>query len=176
MAAGEFGEGQACLRARIDMASGNMNLRDPILYRVRKRAHHQTGDAWCIYPSYDFAHGQSDAIEGVTHSICTLESEDHRPLYESLIAHRPVPAHPVQYECARVNINYTLTSKRKLRRLVDEGHVDGWDDPRMPTISGIRRRGYTPAAVRDFCEMVGVSRSGGVVDMAMLEHAIRDDL
>lgn len=176
MARGEFDEGTACLRARIDMSAGNINLRDPVIYRIRKKAHHQTGDKWCIYPSYDFAHGQSDAIEGVTHSICTLEFEDHRPLYDWLIEHLPVPAQPTQYEFARVNINYTLTSKRKLKRLVAEGHVDGWDDPRMPTISGIRRRGYTPASIRNFCDMVGVSRSGGVVDVAMLEHALRDDL
>lgn len=176
MRAGEFGEGEASLRARIDMASGNMNLRDPVIYRVRHAAHHQTGEDWCIYPSYDFAHGQSDAIEGVTHSLCTLEFEDHRPLYDWLIEHLPVPARPVQTEFARLNVNYTITSKRKLRRLVDEGHVDGWDDPRMPTLCGIRRRGYTPRAIRRFCEITGVSRANSVVDMAMLEHAIRDDL
>lgn len=176
MRAGEFAEGAAALRAKIDMAAGNMNLRDPILYRVRKAAHHRTGDAWCIYPSYDFAHGQSDAIEGVTHSICTLEFEDHRPLYDWLIEHLPVPSRPHQYEFGRLNINYTITSKRKLRRLVDAGHVDGWDDPRLPTLCGIRRRGYTPAALRQFCDMIGVSRSDGVVDAAMLEHAVRDDL
>ena len=176
MARGEYAEGTACLRARIDMAAGNINLRDPVIYRIRNKAHHQTGDAWCVYPSYDFAHGQSDAIEGVTHSICTLEFEDHRPLYNWLLEHLPVPARPVQYEFARVNLNYTITSKRKLRRLVEEAIVDGWDDPRMPTISGIRRRGYTPASIRAFCDRVGVSRSGGTVDAAMLEHAIRDDL
>lgn len=176
MARGEYAEGTASLRAKIDMASGNINLRDPVIYRIRNKAHHQTGDKWCVYPSYDFAHGQSDAIEGVTHSICTLEFEDHRPLYNWLIEHLPVPSRPMQYEFARVNLNYTITSKRKLRRLVDEDIVDGWDDPRMPTISGIRRRGYTPESIRNFCEMVGVSRSGGVVDAAMLEHAIRDDL
>ncbi|WP_423822426.1 glutamine--tRNA ligase/YqeY domain fusion protein [Salinisphaera sp. SPP-AMP-43] len=176
MARGEYAEGTASLRAKIDMTSGNINLRDPVIYRIRNKAHHQTGDKWCVYPSYDFAHGQSDAIEGVTHSICTLEFEDHRPLYNWLIEHLPVPSRPVQYEFARVNLNYTITSKRKLRRLVDENIVDGWDDPRMPTISGIRRRGYTPESIRNFCEMVGVSRSGGIVDAAMLEHAIRDDL
>lgn len=176
MTAGEFEEGQACLRARIDMAAGNVNMRDPVIYRIRKKSHHQTGDKWCVYPSYDFAHGQSDAIEHVTHSICTLEFEDHRPLYNWLIEHLPVPVQPVQYEFARVNLNYTITSKRKLRYLVEQGHVDGWDDPRMPTISGIRRRGYTPASIRQFCEMVGISRSGGIVDMAVLEHAVRDDL
>lgn len=176
MRAGEFDEGERVLRARIDMAAGNINLRDPILYRIRKAAHHQTGDKWCIYPSYDFAHGQSDAIERVTHSICTLEFEDHRPLYDWLIEHLPVPARPRQYEFARLNINYTVTSKRRLRQLVDEGWVSGWDDPRMPTIRGLRRRGYTPGAIRNFCEMAGVSRSEGVVDVGMLEHAVRDDL
>ncbi len=176
MRAGELEEGSCALRAKIDMASGNMNLRDPILYRIRKAAHHQTGDKWCIYPSYDFAHGQSDALEGVTHSICTLEFEDHRPLYNWLIEHLQVPAKPTQYEFGRLNLNYTVTSKRKLKTLVEEGVVDGWDDPRMPTISGIRRRGYTPAAIRKFCDMVGVSRSDGVVDAGMLEYAIRDDL
>lgn len=176
MRAGEFAEGEAALRAKIDMASGNMNLRDPIIYRVRHAAHHQTGDKWCIYPSYDFAHGQSDAIEGVTHSVCTLEFEDHRPLYDWFIEHLPVPARPVQYEFGRLSLSYAITSKRKLRRLVEAGIVDGWDDPRMPTISGIRRRGYTPASIRNFCEMIGVARSDGVVDSAMLEHAVRDDL
>ncbi|WP_349255284.1 glutamine--tRNA ligase/YqeY domain fusion protein [Spectribacter hydrogenoxidans] len=176
MRAGEFEDGACVLRAKIDMAAGNMNLRDPVLYRIRRATHHQTGDAWCIYPSYDFAHGQSDAIEGVTHSICTLEFEDHRPLYDWLIERLPVPSRPRQYEFSRLNINYTVTSKRRLKLLVDEGFVDGWDDPRMPTLCGIRRRGYTPASIRRFCEMVGVSRADGVVDMAMLEHALRDDL
>ncbi|MDT3717995.1 glutamine--tRNA ligase/YqeY domain fusion protein [Pseudomonas oryzihabitans] len=176
MKAGEFKDGEKVLRAKIDMASPNMNLRDPILYRIRHAHHHQTGDAWCIYPSYDFTHGQSDAIEGVTHSICTLEFEDHRPLYEWFLAHLPVPAQPRQYEFARLNLNYTVTSKRKLKQLVDEGHVHGWDDPRMSTLSGYRRRGYTPAAIRNFCEMIGVTRSNGVVDVAMLEFAIREDL
>ncbi len=176
MRAGEFEEGSKVLRARIDMASPNMNLRDPILYRIRKVSHHQTGDDWCIYPTYDFAHGQEDAIEGVTHSICTLEFEDHRPLYEWLIEHLPVPSTPRQYEFGRLNLNYTVTSKRKLKQLVDEGVVSGWDDPRMPTIAGMRRRGFTPRAIRKFCEMIGVTRSDGVVDVAMLEHAIRDDL
>ncbi|MBN7798344.1 glutamine--tRNA ligase/YqeY domain fusion protein [Parahaliea mediterranea] len=176
MKAGEFEEGSRVLRARIDMASPNMNLRDPILYRIRKVAHHQTGSEWCIYPTYDFAHGQEDAIEGITHSICTLEFEDHRPLYDWLIEHLPVPSRPRQYEFGRLNLNYTVTSKRKLKQLVDEGVVAGWDDPRMPTISGMRRRGFTPRAIRKFCEMIGVTRSDGVVDVAMLEHAIRDDL
>src|SRR5699024_10806026 len=157
-------------------SAGNMNLRDPIIYRVRHASHHQTGDKWCIYPSYDFAHGQSDAIEGVTHSLCTLEFEDHRPLYDWLLEHLPVPARPVQTEFGRLNLNYTITSKRRLKRLVDEGFVAGWDDPRMPTISGIRRRGYTPASVRRFCDMTGVTRTSGTVDVAMLEHAVRDDL
>lgn len=173
---GEFDEGSRVLRARIDMASPNMNMRDPILYRIRKKHHHQTGDDWCIYPTYDFAHGQEDAIEGVTHSICTLEFEDHRPLYDWLLDHLPVPSRPRQYEFARLNVNYTITSKRRLKQLVDTGTVSGWDDPRMPTISGLRRRGYTPTAIRKFCDMVGTNRSDGVVDVAMLEHAIRDDL
>jgi glutaminyl-tRNA synthetase len=173
---GEFDEGDCALRARIDMASPNMNLRDPVIYRIRKAHHHQSGDKWCVYPSYDFAHGQSDALEGVTHSICTLEFEDHRPLYDWFIANLPVPAQPRQYEFARLNLNYTITSKRKLKLLVDEKHVSGWDDPRMPTICGLRRRGYTPASIRNFCDMIGVTRSNGVVDMGMLEAAIRDDL
>lgn len=177
MRAGEFNEGERVLRAKIDMASPNINLRDPILYRIRHSHHHQTGDAWKIYPSYDFAHGQTDAIEGVTHSICTLEFEDHRPLYEWFLDNLPVPCKPRQIEFARLNMNYTLTSKRKLKLLVDEGIVDGWDDPRMPTISGMRRRGYTPASIRKFCEMIGVTRAdGGLVDIAMLYHAIRSDL
>ncbi len=173
---GEYEEGAKVLRAKIDMSAPNINLRDPIIYRIRKQTHHQTGDKWCIYPTYDFTHGQSDAIEGITHSICTLEFEDHRPLYEWFIENLPVPAEPKQYEFARLNINYTVTSKRKLKALVDENVVAGWDDPRMPTIAGMRRRGFTPAALRHFCEMVGVARSEGIVDMAMLEHAIRDDL
>ncbi|NGO90312.1 MAG: glutamine--tRNA ligase/YqeY domain fusion protein [Halomonas sp.] len=174
---GEFAEGEKVLRAKIDMASPNINLRDPILYRIRHAHHHQTGDAWKIYPSYDFTHGQSDAIEGITHSICTLEFEDHRPLYEWFLNNLPVPAKPRQIEFARLNLDYTLTSKRKLKLLVDEQIVDGWDDPRMPTISGMRRRGYTPASIRKFCEMIGVTRSdGGLVDIAMLTHAIRSDL
>lgn len=173
---GEFDEGSKSLRASIDMAHGNINMRDPILYRIRKQVHHQTGDKWNIYPSYDFAHGQEDAIEGVTHSICTLEFADHKPLYDWFIEHLPVPSKPTQYEFGRLNLNYTVTSKRKLKALVDEGVVDGWDDPRMPTIAGFRRRGYTPASIRKFCEMIGVTRSDGVVDAGMLEHAIRDDL
>lgn len=176
MRAGGFAEGEAALRAKIDMAAPNMNLRDPVIYRVRKAHHHQTGDKWCIYPSYDYAHGQSDAIESITHSICTLEFEDHRPLYDWFIDNLPVPARPRQYEFARLNLNYTITSKRKLKQLVDEKHVVGWDDPRMPTISGLRRRGYTPTAIRNFCDMIGVTRSNSTVDMSMLEAAIRDDL
>ena len=173
---GDFSEGECALRAKIDMAAPNMNMRDPVIYRVRHAHHHQTGDKWCIYPSYDFAHGQSDAIEGVTHSICTLEFEDHRPLYDWFIEHLPVPVKPRQYEFARLNLNYTVTSKRKLKLLVDEGHVSGWNDPRMPTISGMRRRGFTPASIRNFCDMIGVTRSNGTVDMGMLEAAIREDL
>ncbi len=153
-----------------------MNLRDPIIYRIRKQSHHQTGDKWCIYPSYDFAHGQEDAIEGVTHSICTLEFADHRPLYEWFIAHLPVPSTPRQYEFGRLNINYTVTSKRKLKQLVDDKIVSGWDDPRMPTISGMRRRGYSAAAVRNFCHSLAVAKTDGVVDMAQLEFFIREDL
>jgi glutaminyl-tRNA synthetase len=176
MRAGEFPDGSRALRARIDMAHPNMNMRDPILYRIRRARHHQTGDAWCIYPTYDFAHGQEDAIEGITHSICTLEFEDHRPLYDWFIDNLPVSGRPRQYEFGRLNTSYTVTSKRKLKQLVDEGIVDGWDDPRMPTVAGMRRRGYTPSAIRQFCDMVGTTRSDGVVDVAMLEHAIRDDL
>jgi glutaminyl-tRNA synthetase len=176
MRAGEFAEGERVLRAKIDMAHPNMNMRDPILYRIRHAAHHQTWDAWCIYPTYDFAHGQEDAIEGVTHSICTLEFEDHRPLYDWFIENLPVESRPRQYEFGRLNTSYTVTSKRKLKQLVDDGIVSGWDDPRMPTIAGMRRRGFTPAAIRQFCEMVGTSRANGVADVAMLEHAIRDDL
>lgn len=176
MTAGEFPDGAKALRAKIDMAAPNMNLRDPILYRIRHAHHHQTGDKWCVYPSYDFTHGQSDAIEGVTHSICTLEFEDHRPLYEWFLNNLPVQAKPRQYEFARLNLNYTVTSKRKLKQLVDEGHVDGWDDPRLSTLSAFRRRGYTPGSIRDFCERIGVTRSDAVVDMGVLEFCIRDGL
>ena len=176
MKAGEFEDGSRVLRAKIDMASPNINLRDPTLYRIRRVAHHQTGDDWVIYPTYDFAHGQEDAIEGISHSICTLEFEDHKPLYDWFIDNLPVPSRPRQYEFARLNVNYTVTSKRKLKLLVDSGVVSGWDDPRMPTIAGMRRRGYTSAALRHFCEEVGTSRSDGVVDVAMLESAVRNDL
>ncbi len=176
MRRGEFADGERVLRAKIDMASSNMNLRDPILYRIRHATHHQTGLEWPIYPTYDFAHGQEDAIEGITHSICTLEFEDHRPLYDWFIANLPVPHQPRQIEFARLNTSYTITSKRKLKQLVDEQVVAGWDDPRMPTIAGLRRRGYPAAAIRHFCEEVGTSRSDGTVDVAMLESAVRDHL
>ena len=173
---GEIDEGRMTLRAKIDMASPNINLRDPVLYRIKKRAHHRTGDKWNIYPSYDFAHGQEDAIEGVTHSICTLEFAANRPLYEWFIENLPVPSKPHQYEFGRLNLNYNITSKRKLKQLVDENHVDGWNDPRMPTISGLRRRGVPPAAIRNFCDSLAVAKTDGVVDMAQFEHFIRDDL
>ena len=176
MKQGEFDEGSRVLRAKIDMTSSNMNMRDPILYRIRKQSHHQTGDKWCIYPNYDFAHGQEDAIEGVTHSICTLEFADHRPLYEWFIENLPVPSKPRQYEFGRLNINYTVTSKRKLKQLVDEGVVNGWNDPRMPTISGMRRRGYSAQAVRNFCDSLAVAKTDGVVDMAQFEFFVREDL
>lgn len=176
MRAGEFDEGACSLRAKIDMSSPNMNLRDPMMYRIRKASHHQTGDKWCIYPMYDYTHGQSDAIEGITHSVCTLEFEDHKPLYDWYIENLPVPARPRQYEFGRLNLEYTVTSKRKLKQLVDDAVVTGWNDPRMPTISGMRRRGYTPAAMRNFCDMIGVTRSDGVVEISMLEHAVRTDL
>ncbi|SFM20131.1 glutamine--tRNA ligase/YqeY domain fusion protein [Marinobacter zhejiangensis] len=173
---GKFENGALVLRAKIDMASPNMNLRDPILYRIRYAEHHQTGNKWCIYPMYDFTHPISDAMEGITHSLCTLEFEDHRPLYDWVLDNITPPARPHQTEFARLNLNYTITSKRKLKRLVDEGHVAGWDDPRMPTISGMRRRGYTPESIRNFCDMIGVNKAGGTVDVGMLEFAIREDL
>jgi len=176
MRAGEFGDGARVLRARIDMAAGNLNLRDPVIYRILHASHPRTGDAWCIYPTYDFAHGQSDAIEGITHSLCTLEFEDHRPLYEWLIDNLPVPSRPRQIEFARLNLNYTVISKRRLLRLVAEGHVSGWNDPRMPTLSGLRRRGYTPESIRAFCDRIGVAKRDSVVDVALLEHSLRDDL
>lgn len=176
MKAGDLDEGSCVLRAKIDMDSSNMNLRDPILYRIRKETHHQTGDEWCIYPNYDFAHGQEDAIEGVTHSICTLEFQDHRPLYDWFVENLPVPSQPKQYEFGRLNINYTVTSKRKLKQLVDENVVLGWDDPRMPTISGLRRRGYSARALRNFCDGLAVAKTDGVVDMAQLEFEVRNDL
>jgi len=176
MKAGEFADGAHVLRAKIDMASGNINLRDPILYRIRHIEHHQTGSDWCIYPMYDYTHPISDALEGITHSLCTLEFEAHRPLYDWLLEQLPSLPHPQQIEFARLNLNYTVTSKRKLKQLVDEKLVQGWDDPRMPTISGLRRRGYTPASLRNFCDRIGLSKSDGVVDVAMLEFCIREDL
>jgi glutaminyl-tRNA synthetase len=176
MRAGEFPDGALVLRAKIDMESPNINMRDPVLYRIRHAEHHRTGDAWCIYPMYDFAHPLSDAIEGITHSICTLEFEDHRPLYDWLIEHCRTEARPQQIEFARGNLTYTVMSKRKLLTLVREGHVAGWDDPRMPTLSGFRRRGVPPEAIRSFWEGIGVAKRNSIIDVAMLEHAIRDDL
>ena len=176
MRAGEFADGSLVLRAKIDMASPNLNLRDPVMYRIRRATHHRTGDAWCIYPMYDFTHGQSDALEGITHSICTLEFEDHRPLYEWFLKELPVPCQPQQIEFARLNLTYTVMSKRKLLELVTNRQVSGWDDPRMPTLKGLRRRGYTPESIRNFCERIGVAKRNSVVDVAMLEHYVRDDL
>ena len=175
MQAGEFAEGERVLRAKIDMASGNLNLRDPVMYRILKLAHHRTGDKWCIYPMYDFTHGQSDSLERITHSICTLEFEDHRPLYDWFLKELDI-YRPQQIEFARLNLNYTLLSKRKLLQLVEEGHVNGWNDPRMPTLSGMRRRGYPPEAIRDFCERIGVSKSNSTVAFALLEHCVRENL
>ena len=176
MKAGEFPNGARVLRARIDMASGNINMRDPVLYRILHAHHPRTGDKWSIYPSYDYAHGQSDAIEGITHSICTLEFEDHRPLYDWLLEKLPVPSRPHQYEFARLNLTYTLLSKRVLTQLVRDGHVAGWDDPRMPTIAGLRRRGVPPAAIREFVKRIGVAKANSVVDVGMLEYCIREEL
>ena len=176
MKAGEFTDGTHVLRARIDMQSGNINMRDPVLYRIRHVAHQRTGTDWCIYPMYDYAHPLSDALEKITHSLCTLEFQDHRPLYAWLIEHLPVPARPIQTEFARLNLSHTLTSKRKLRELVEQNVVDGWDDPRMPTLSGMRKRGYPPEAIRQFCEMIGISRSDSVIDMSLLEACVRDAL
>ena len=175
MRAGEFADGSRTLRAKIDMASPNINLRDPVMYRVLRAAHHRTGDKWCIYPTYDFAHGQSDSIEAITHSICTLEFEDHRPLYDWYLDQLGIH-HPQQIEFARLNLSYTVLSKRKLLQLVQQQHVTGWDDPRMPTLAGIRRRGYTPEAIRIFCERIGVAKRNSTVDIAMLEHCLREDL
>ena len=176
MRAGEFPDGARVLRAKIDMASGNINLRDPVLYRILHASHPRTGDAWRIYPTYDFAHGQSDAIEGVTHSLCTLEFEDHRPLYDWLIEHLPVPSRPRQYEFARLNLSHAILSKRRLIQLVEEKHVRGWDDPRMPTLAGLRRRGVPPAAIREFARRIGVAKSDNLVDVALLEHCVREVL
>ncbi len=175
MRAGEFEEGSRVLRAKVDMSSPNLNMRDPVMYRILKATHHRTGDDWCIYPTYDFAHGQSDSIEGITHSICTLEFEDHRPLYDWYL-HNLEIHHPQQIEFARLNLSYTLMSKRKLLKLVEGGYVDGWDDPRMPTIAGIRRRGVRPEAVRDFCDRIGVAKTNSVIDFALFQHTIRQDL
>jgi glutaminyl-tRNA synthetase len=176
MRAGEFPEGAHTLRAKIDMASGNLNMRDPVMFRILHATHHRTGDKWCIYPMYDYAHCVSDAIEGITHSICTLEFEDHRPLYDWFLDALQTPCHPQQIEFARLNLSYTLMSKRKLLQLVNQRHVSNWDDPRMPTISGLRRRGYTPESIRAFCERIGVAKRDSVVDIALLEHCLREDL
>ncbi|NMA24210.1 MAG: glutamine--tRNA ligase/YqeY domain fusion protein [Clostridiales bacterium] len=173
---GEFKEGEMTLRAKIDLASGNFNMRDPVIYRIRYARHHRQGDKWCIYPMYDFAHPIQDALEGITHSLCSLEYEDHRPLYDWVIANTDVPSRPRQIEFARLGINYTVMSKRKLRRLVEEGYVSGWDDPRMPTICGLRRRGYTPASIRNFCERIGVAKTASTVEFSFLEHCLREDL
>jgi glutaminyl-tRNA synthetase len=175
MRAGEFPDGARVLRAKIDMAAGNLNMRDPVMYRILHATHPRSGDAWCIYPTYDFTHGQSDSIEGITHSLCTLEFEDHRPLYDWFIEELDIfPSK--QYEFARLNISHTMLSKRRLKQLVDDGLVDGWDDPRMPTLSGMRRRGYTPEAIRDFCDRIGVAKANSTVDVAFLEHCLRQDL
>ena len=175
MKAGEFEEGSRVLRAKIDMAASNLNLRDPVIYRIMHKSHHRTGDTWCIYPLYDFTHGQSDSIERVTHSICSMEFEDHRPLYDWFLDALEI-YHPQQIEFARLNLTYTIMSKRRLLKLVEDGHVDGWDDPRMPTLSGMRRRGYQPAAIRDFCDRVGVAKRPNVVEISLLEHCVREDL
>jgi glutaminyl-tRNA synthetase len=176
MRAGEFPDGARTLRAKIDMASPNLNLRDPVLYRIKHDHHHRTGDAWCMYPMYDYAHPLSDALEGITHSICTMEYEDHRVLYDWCLENCPVPCRPHQYEFARLNLSYTVMSKRKLLQLVHEGHVAGWDDPRMPTLAGMRRRGYTPEAIRSFCDRIGVGKRENLVDLALLEFCVREDL
>ncbi|MGB5604987.1 MAG: glutamine--tRNA ligase, partial [Gammaproteobacteria bacterium] len=177
MRAGEFEDGGRVLRARIDMAAPNINLRDPTLYRIRHGViHHQTGEAWCIYPMYDYTHPISDALEGITHSLCTLEFEDHRPLYDWVLDNTTIACHPQQIEFSRLNLEYTVLSKRKLIELVNEGHVEGWDDPRMPTLAGIRRRGFTPASIRDFCTRIGISKSENTVEMGVLEYSVREDL
>jgi glutaminyl-tRNA synthetase len=176
MRAGDFADGEKVLRARIDMASGNINLRDPVLYRIVRAMHPRTGDSWCIYPTYDYAHGQTDAIEGITHSVCTLEFEDHRPLYDWLIDNLPVPFRPRQYEFSRLNVTHTVLSKRRLMQLVSDGHVDGWDDPRMPTLSGLRRRGVPAATIRDFMSRLSISKTDGIVEQAALDHAVREYL
>ncbi len=176
MRAGEFPDGAYTLRAKIDLASGNFNMRDPVLYRIRHVEHHRQGTRWCIFPMYDFAHPIQDALEGITHSLCSLEYEDHRPLYNWVVEHSGLSSHPRQIEFARLGINYTVMSKRKLRRLVEEGYVSGWDDPRMPTLCGLRRRGYTPASIRDFCERIGVAKAASTVEYSLLEACLRDDL
>ena len=173
---GEFEEGSRVLRAKIDMASPNVNMRDPVIYRILKVAHHRTGDKWCIYPMYDYTHCLSDAIEGITHSLCTLEFEDHRPLYDWVLDTLKIPCHPRQIEFARLNLTYTVMSKRKILQLVNGGYVQGWDDPRMLTISGLRRRGYTPASIRNFCNIIGIGKRESWIDMSILENAVRDDL
>lgn len=175
MKLGEFADGTHVLRAKIDMQSGNINMRDPVLYRIRHAHHQRTGDAWCIYPMYDYAHPISDALEKITHSLCTLEFQDHRPLYDWLVDNLPLPAKPVQTEFARLNLSHTVTSKRKLRELVEKNIVTGWDDPRLPTLRGMRKRGYPPAAIRQFCEMIGISRSDSVIDMSLLEECVRSE-
>ncbi len=176
MRKGEFEEGECVLRAKIDMASGNINMRDPVIFRIIKAPHHRTKDKWCIYPTYDFAHCLSDAIEGITHSLCTQEFEDHRPLYEWFLKELDIPNPPKQIEFARLNLSYTVLSKRRLTKLVEEGYVSGWDDPRMPTLAGLRRRGYTPEAIKEFCRKIGIGKSESVVDISLLEHCIREDL
>ena len=176
MRAGEFEDGAYVLRAKIDMAAPNMNLRDPTLYRIRRATHQRTGDDWCIYPMYDFAHTISDALEGITHSLCTLEFEDHRPLYEWILDHLELPSRPRQIEFSRLNVAFGITSKRKLADLVSEGHVSGWDDPRMPTIAGMRRRGYTPESLRAFCSKIGITKKDNVIEMSVLENSVREDL
>lgn len=176
MRAGEFADGEYVLRAKIDMGSGNLNMRDPVIYRIRHAHHQMTGDTWCIYPMYDFAHSLSDALENITHSLCTLEFQDHRPLYDWCIEHCNPPSKPRQIEFARLNLSHTITSKRKLKMLVEGGHVAGWDDPRLPTLLGMRRRGYPPAALREFCEIIGISKSDSVIDMSVLEECVRNDL
>ena len=175
MRAGEFADGAHVLRAKVDMASGNVNMRDSVMYRILHATHHRTGDTWCIYPMYDFTHGQSDSLEGITHSLCTLEFADHRPLYDWFLDQLGV-YHPQQIEFARLRLSYTVLSKRKLLTLVNEGHVSGWNDPRMPTLSGMRRRGYTPESIRNFCERIGVAKRDSTVDLALLEHCVREDL
>ncbi len=176
MKAGEFADGLMVLRAKVDMAHPNLNMRDPVLYRIVHAEHHRTGDKWCIYPMYDYTHGQSDAIEFITHSLCTLEFENHRALYDWFLENLPVPSHPRQIEFSRLNLNYTVMSKRKLLQLVTEGRVSGWDDPRMPTLCGIRRRGYPPAAIRNFCKTIGITKFESTNDFALLENAVREVL